>query len=132
MNVTLKKPKPHRVMPLWRDKTEHYKSIVIVENGNPREVVRLRIKYPKSGAGALRVVVWIMSKRNGWQWGTGTASGYGYCKVSAAIAKSYSDAGVVVDRDISGTGEAAILELMQAIAQADTDTLLTDSNILFV
>ena len=50
--------------------------------------------------------------------GTGKAGGYGYHKQSAAIAGAIRSAGIELDKDISGVGDSAIEEALEAIASA--------------
>ena len=49
--------------------------------------------------------------------GKGSACGYGYHKMSAALAEALDSAGVKLDKDISGVGETAMQEALTAIAR---------------
>jgi hypothetical protein len=51
-----------------------------------------------------------------WWSGTGSAGGYGYHKVSAALDEAISSAGITLSRSVSGTGECE--QALMAIAQA--------------
>ena len=50
--------------------------------------------------------------------GKGKAGGYGYHKASAAVADAISSAGITLDTNISGVGDGAIKESLEAIANA--------------
>jgi hypothetical protein len=48
--------------------------------------------------------------------GSGSAGGYGYCKMSAAAGEAIRNAGFTLSRSINGVGESAVCEAMHAIA----------------
>ena len=50
--------------------------------------------------------------------GTGQAGGYGYHRPSAAVSEAIRNAGIELDEDISGVGDAAIRTALMAIAKA--------------
>lgn len=50
--------------------------------------------------------------------GTGSAGGYGYHRPSAAAAEAIRNAGIELDKDISGVGDTAIEQAVKAIAEA--------------
>lgn len=50
---------------------------------------------------------------------SGTASGYGYHKGSAALADAISNAGIKLSENIAGRGNTAMHEALLAIARAD-------------
>lgn len=49
--------------------------------------------------------------------GTGSAGGYGYHRPSAAASEAIRNAGIVLDKDISGVGDSAIEAAVKAIAE---------------
>ena len=107
-----------KAMPAWVDKTEKYRVLVVLVDGHMTELIRVRVKYPRDGACRLCTALWVspnpfsaFSAR-----GAGTASGYGYHKVSAAISAAFRDAGYTFDHEVSGVGESAIDAAMLAVA----------------
>lgn len=49
--------------------------------------------------------------------GSGSAGGYGYCKMSSAAGGAIRNAGFQLDRSINGAGESAVCEAMHALAE---------------
>ncbi len=60
--------------------------------------------------------IWIQTETD-YVSGSGYAGGYGYHKPSAAVANAIQAAGFVLSKDISGVGDSAIEEAIQAIAE---------------
>lgn len=48
--------------------------------------------------------------------GSGSAGGYGYCKMSSAAGEAIANAGITLSKSIKGVGESAVCEAMHAIA----------------
>ena len=81
--------------------------------------------------------IWVSGEYEAGTSGTGQAGGYGYCKVSEAVARTIANAGIKLygspyphtDRevdytkevDIGGTGEASIPRALLAIGRTYTD-----------
>jgi hypothetical protein len=115
-SITYTENTKQKPMPAWRDNVEHYKSLVCVIDGAPVEVITARIKYPRDGAGRLCAIVWIHTNK-GTVHGCGTASGYGYCKASAAIDQALRDAGYTLSKSFAGAGSSAVDDAFLAIAE---------------
>ena len=64
-------------------------------------------------ASRITAIVWA-----GGAHGSGTASGYGYHKQSAAVSAAIASAGFEIDQDIAGRGDSAISEALCAVAVA--------------
>lgn len=83
-----------------------------------REVVTVRCWMGRSkSASVVYASIWV----NGpscWTSGRGSAGGYGYHKISAAVGDAIRSAGIELDRSISGVGDRAIRDAMEAIAAA--------------
>lgn len=62
--------------------------------------------------------VWASGPGYRWFAGHGKAGGYGYCRHSAAVGAAISSAGIKLARSISGVGDSAVEEALQAIARA--------------
>jgi hypothetical protein len=60
--------------------------------------------------------IWIAGE--GDHRGTGQAGGYGYHRPSVAASEAIRNAGIELDEDISGVGDAAIRTALMAIAKA--------------
>lgn len=132
----LKQYNNSRKMPTYRDKTEHYKTLVVTVDGKMKTVAKVSFKYPKDGAGRLSCIVWVTHPQHGYSWGAGIASGYGYCKRSAVVAAALRDTGVKLDSDIAGCGESAIESALLAVAASiygqEFDNFGSNPNALFV
>ena len=81
-----------------------------------RVVVTARFYYPTSVA---YCCVWIHGENKPGT-GRGKAGGYGYHKESAALADALGDAGVILDESISGHGNRAMIDAIEAVARAVT------------
>jgi len=84
--------------------------------GGPRAnaIATLRIYWPGTVCYAC---LWINTEPVHTS-GSGSAGGYGYCKMSAAAGEAIANAGITLSRSISGVGESAVCEAMHAIAAA--------------
>ena len=109
----------------WRDSAEHYKTLVVALDDGMKEAIKVLIKYPRDGAGRVRMVAWFFGKNpenmggaKTYRHGCGSASGCGYHKASAAFQEAANDAGISLDNDINGRGEGAVDDAMIAIAEA--------------
>lgn len=60
--------------------------------------------------------LWYNDSRR-WASGTGSAGGYGYHRPSAAVAEAFENSGVKLLNDISGRGDEAIREALEALAK---------------
>lgn len=91
-----------------------YKAISI-KGGKMIELVDLRISYSQQGNPY--ACIWLTC--NGMHSsGSGTATGYGYHKASAAAESAIRSAGVSLSESIGGVGDAAIREAVLAIGNA--------------
>ena len=103
--------------------TEEYSAILphVDEYGHHKTPVTLRL-YTKTG-NRWTACVWINGTRSGQEVygaGSGTASGYGYHKPSAAAGEAIAKAGIQLSEPIDGRGDEAIRSAVLAIAQAVT------------
>lgn len=91
-----------------------YKAVTIID-GKMVELVDLRISY--STQGTPYACIWL---RYGgvYNSGSGTATGYGYHKASAAAGAAIRSAGVTLSDDIDGRGDAIIYDAVLAIGEA--------------
>ncbi len=97
---------------------ESYNALVptIDHEGKPslKAVVELRLYGTDQ---TWYAAIWMHSKEKSIHTsGTGSAGGYGYHKPSAAAAEAIENAGFKLTNDISGVGDGAIIEAIQAIA----------------
>ena len=118
-----------------KERVQAYKVYgLAVEDGHPvsKCLLELRIYMGRSkSASTVYASLWVHGDR--WTAGSGSASGYGYCKYSAAAQGAIDSAGVKLygtaynsqgevnfDRpcDIGGVGETAIKTALLAIGQA--------------
>jgi hypothetical protein len=94
---------------LWRE-------IAVIDPATGAPLVTARLYIPHSVAYAC---IWISGRGNGtYGRGTGKAGGYGYHKPSAALSEAIDDAGISLDRSISGVGDTAMRDACEAIARA--------------
>ena len=92
-----------------------------------KEIITVRCYMGRSAsASVVYASLWITAPDYHGS-GKGKAGGYGYHKESAAIAAAIESAGITLDTDISGVGDGAIKESLEAIASA-----LGFSNVLIV
>lgn len=69
-----------------------------------------------SSASLVYASVWVRHKTF-YTSGHGQAGGYGYCKVSAAIDAAFRDAGIELNKSISGVGASAVEAAIVAIGK---------------
>jgi hypothetical protein len=60
--------------------------------------------------------VWI-SKAGETISGSGSAGGYGYNRMSAAVSEALKQCGYTFDKEIAGVGESAVVDALKAIAE---------------
>ena len=97
-------------------KENHLHREIVALGLDGRVYVTVRTYWPGSRCYAC---IWV----NGcdvYPRGGGWAGGGGYDKESAAVAAAIGNAGITLARDISGRGDAAIVEAVEAIARAVT------------
>lgn len=94
-----------------------YKAVVR-EDSRDVDLVDIRCYMSRSStASVVYCALWI-SNKNRYGRGVGRAGGYGYHRRSAAITDAISDAGITLDKSISGVGESAEREAIEAICTA--------------
>lgn len=107
-----------------RKEKHFYKQIAAVainEDGRAYDCVTLRIYGTDAKSYAC---IWTASNcswndaRDLWRNGSGSAGGYGYHRASAAACEAIYNAGIELDEDISGRGNEAMREAVEAIARA--------------
>ena len=91
---------------------EQYTALVSTKDGM-REAVTLRVYGTKT----MNYVCLWFNNGNQWAAGTGIAGGYGYHRPSAAAAEALTKAGVEFPERISGYGDEAIRDAVQALAK---------------
>lgn len=92
-----------------------------------QEIIMARCYMGRSAStSTVYASIWIYSGGTHTS-GKGKAAGGGYHKESAAIAAAIESAGISLDTDISGVGDGAICDALEAIARA-----LGFSNVLIV
>lgn len=96
----------------YRDKPLH-RQITVIEASTGKPVVTCRTYYPSSVAYCL---LWVSGDEFRTQ-GGGSASGYGYCKESAAIDEAIFNAGIRLPESVSGRGVRAADDALLAIAK---------------
>lgn len=91
-----------------------YQSIKAIDPKTGATIVDARIYWPGSVCYAC---LWVRGKK-GWCTGSGKAGGYGYHKPSAALGEAIDSAGIELSEHISGRGDSAMREAVEAIAKA--------------
>ena len=110
----------------YGDKKELIKTFNLITD-ELKEIITVRCYMGRStGASAVYAAIWV-NCGSIYTSGKGKAGGYGYHKVSAAIAAAIESAGITLDTDIYGVGDGAICAALKAIARA-----LGFSNVLIV
>lgn len=89
------------------------REIVAIDPATGRPLVIARIYYPRATAFAC---IWL--KGGNYARGGGKAGGGGYHKESAALGAAIRDAGVELSESISGHGQHAMTDAVEAIAKA--------------
>lgn len=122
MNATIIKENVEGIRHQHRERQEknglhHGYKAVAIKDGKMIDLVDLRIAY--TSGGTPYACIWLHSPTTHmWSHGSGTASGYGYHKASAAVDTAISNAGVRLSESINGRGDAAIREAVDAIGVA--------------
>ena len=110
----------------YGDKKELIKTFNVVTD-ELKEIITVRCYMGRSAnASTVYASVWINTSEVHTS-GKGKAAGGGYHKESAAVAEAIKSAGITLDTDISGVGDGAICDALEAIARA-----LGFSNVLIV
>ncbi len=90
--------------------------VVVNDNGKLINLITVRCYMGRSAsASTVYASVWVYDEKHHTS-GSGKAGGYGYHKASAAIAEAIRSAEIDLDEDISGRGDSAIEESLEAIA----------------
>lgn len=124
MKATLSNRKPSFTTSHRRESGGFYRSFQVIDLANPRtyggpdapaahSCVELRLYAPGS---RVYGCIWVHSEPMTTS-GTGYASGYGYCKASAAAASAIRAAGIDLESRIDGVGIDAIRTALVAIAR---------------
>ena len=93
-------------------------SVIVNSEDGLKNIITARCCMGRSAnASTVYASIWVHGKDHQTS-GTGKAGGYGYHKQSAAISEAIKSAGITLDKDISGMGDSAIEEALEAIAQA--------------
>lgn len=87
------------------------------ENGIREKVVARLYASLRPGANKITCILWTNGAHNANA--SGSASGYGYHKSSAALASAIENAGIKLSENIHGCGNDAMREALLAIARAD-------------
>lgn len=90
--------------------------IAVIDPATGAAIVTARIYWPGQTA---YCAVWVAGNGK-YGMGSGKAGGGGYHKPSAALSAAISDAGITLNRSISGVGDGAMDEACEAIARAVT------------
>lgn len=102
--------------------TRGYKAVYL-KNGQLVDLVDLRIAFSSSGTPYACVWVYVPGEFTNnemggiWSNGSGTASGYGYHKGSAAVEYAFRSAGIRFSESIDGRGWEAIKSAVQACGE---------------
>ena len=90
--------------------------VIVNDNGRLANIITARCYMGRSpSASTVYASIWIYDEKHHTS-GTGKAGGYGYHKASAAISEAIRSAEIDLDEDISGRGDSAIEESLEAIA----------------
>lgn len=91
-------------------------NVIVNSDDGLKNIITVRCYMGRStNASTMYASIWIYDEKHHTS-GTGKAGGYGYHKASAAIADAIESAGIELDEDISGRGDSAIEESLEAIA----------------
>ena len=96
----------------FRRENSFWQSYSIIDLADGREVAAVRFY---GSAATVYCVAWFWNPIE-HACGYGKAGGYGYHKASAAMAEALQAAGFRFDEPISGVGETAMKDALQAIA----------------
>lgn len=98
---------------------DSYSAIVIRPDyeGKPSVFTPVELRLYSTGI-SNTAAIWINDSASDTHTsGTGSAGGYGYHRPSAAASEAIRNAGITLDKDISGVGESAIEAAVKAIAE---------------
>jgi len=106
----------------YRRENSFYQQWTLIDLDNGVDVVTVRFY---AAASTVYCVTWASLWRHGFPAagetascrGCGKAAGYGYHKASAAMSESLADAGFTFAESVSGVGESAMWEALDAIAR---------------
>lgn len=119
MKATL--PKEPTYNGQWKDGKEQVAAmaVIAIHKGEFSQPITARFWMSRRGDGASAVYcsVWT-SNRTLSAAGHGTATGYGYHKMSAALQSAMRSAGITLSEPIDGRGEAAMRNALTAVARA--------------
>lgn len=91
--------------------------VVCIKKGKVRNPITVRYYKGRSNqASTVYCVLWANNDERTIV-GHGEAGGYGYHKQSSALSDAIRNAGIKLDKSISGVGETAEREALQAIAR---------------
>lgn len=106
--------------------------IIVNDHEGMRVIADVRFYFVgRDGMSPLYCVVWVNDgKKDIYKSGAGKASGCGYHKPSAALEDALNDAGIYTSEPISGVGGRAMIEALNALAEAlgYTDYIVTDQH----
>jgi len=89
------------------------KEYAVINPSNGDSVVLLRVYWAGT---TCHCIAWFYGK-DSYGNGYGEATGYGYCKESAAIAYAIKDAGIELSEPIDGRGESMVRQAAIAIGK---------------
>ena len=93
-------------------------NVVVNSDDGLKNIITVRCYMGRSAStSTIYASLWVYDAEHRTS-GTGKAGGYGYHKESEAIAKAVKSAGISLDKGISGVGDSAIEDALEAIAQA--------------
>ena len=94
-------------------------NVIVNSKDGLKNIITVRCYMGRSAsASTVYASIWVHSTDHQTS-GTGKAGGYGYHKQkSAAISEAIKSAGITLDKGISGVGDSAIEDALEAIAQA--------------
>ena len=91
-------------------------NVIVNSNAELKNIITARCYMGRSAsASTMYASIWIYDEKHHTS-GSGKAGGYGYHKQSAAISDAIESAGIELNEDISGRGDSAIKEALEAIA----------------
>jgi hypothetical protein len=91
-------------------------NVIVNSNDGLKNIITARCYMGRSAsASTMYASIWIYDEKHHTS-GSGKAGGYGYHKQSAAISDAIESAGIELNEDISGRGDSAIKEALEAIA----------------
>ena len=116
MKATLSKTENNAINYSGKKETIATWNVIVNSNDGLKNIITARCYMGRSAsASTIYASIWVHSTDHQTS-GTGKAGGYGYHKASAAIAEAIKSAGIELDEDISGRGDSAIEESLEAIA----------------